>query len=62
MTFLLQEARHPYFERRGADVVWRRQISREQAAKDIVVKVPALDGTEVREWGWGLQSGLEEPG
>ncbi|EKU20728.1 hypothetical protein NGA_0674600, partial [Nannochloropsis gaditana CCMP526] len=48
VVFILVEARHRYFTRRGDDLVWRKGLSTAQAAKDIVVKVPLLNGREVK--------------
>lgn len=30
MTFVVKEARHPYFTRKDSDLVWRREITKEQ--------------------------------
>lgn len=30
VTFIVREATHPYFTRRDADLVWRREITKEQ--------------------------------
>ena len=47
VTFILKEAKHRYFERRGDDLRWRCRLTRKQVLNGVVIRIPLLDGTKL---------------
>jgi len=48
VAFVVAEASHPYFSRRGDDLVWQCRLTRAQAQKGVKLRIPMLDKS-VRE-------------
>ena len=47
VTFIVKEAKHRYFERKGDDLRWKCRLTKKQVINGVVIRIPLLDGTKL---------------